>query len=785
MNTNSSKHIIHQQAHNNTRPILPAFQWLNPILLRRVQKLILPESQSQPSHPTEPEQIDNTAPISDLITEHSSPNERMLATLLTHMEQLGYTFDHDLLQACRTLPVTELIALHQQIVPTLQHMVGDHVKYKPMYPNFPDEVMEASHAQLYLNAMLHYSLGTLPDSAAQTRPLLLDNTQLRFISLAEESAGIYMMRNLAAANGSLSEQDKEDLRIALHHVEDVEQLLPEQIPYKENAAYVAAVLLDNGRASIQRLSGYFRTATDVLRLAAGLSGLDTSLAWAKKLPQLTRPFANVYNMNQGMNVQVNHTLSVNGDKQAGAADPATAYHFRKFKRSERRLLLGLLECTVQPLEDMVLYREQWKRLGEILHPGEMRKQYPNAFAAFTSLRRDKHIVTFRSEIQHGLANGDPAVIAKLGTRPGELARRLDMLLRSQPQRSTAILEQFEQHMNELSTPLLLQMMAHFKHRHEPRRYRVFFPKGNMGKVVAIPNTLPVLSDAVTERLTQGIEHELRRRFAEQPSLGRVYIEPTLQQIPVPLSQRSVSRALRALPRGSRVDMLDGDTVRLFCWWSDLREGQHTRVDVDLSVILMDDNWNHVDTLAFYNIKADFGVHSGDIVSAPQGASEFIDLHIPAVLAQTRARYAVVQVNCFTGQAFAELPECFAGFMMRQHVQTGEVYDPRTVQSKFDLTVQAQQAVPFALDLHTREMIWMDAVLKNRSFQITAQDNMTGLQMLGHAFSDLRRPMLSELFTLHAQARGTLVERMEDADTIFAMEQGITPYETDMILAEFM
>ncbi|MEW4369719.1 cytoplasmic protein [Paenibacillus kandeliae] len=784
MNTNNSKPII-QQAQGNPYPIIPTFEWMNPILLRRVQQLILPKQLSQLSHRTEHVQANLSAYTEQSTIENSLSNERILATLLQHIQQIGYTFDRELLQACHTLPVKVLIDLHQQIIPILQQMVGDHVNYTPMYPNFPNEVMAASDAQLYLNAVLHYACGTLPDHEAQPRPLLLDDTPLRFLSLAEESTGINIIRNLAAANGSLSEQDKEDLRTALQQIEDIELLLPEQIPYKENAAYIAAVLLDNGRASVQRLSVYFRTATDVLRLAAGLSGLDTSLAWAKKLPQLTRPFANLYNMNQGMNIQVNRTSGVNQESGTAVTDLAAAYHFRKFKRSERRLLLGLLERTVEPLEDMVLYREQWKRLGEILHPGEMRKQYPYAFAAFTALRRDKHIVTFRSEIERGLSVGDSAMIAKLGTRPGELARRLDKLLRSQPARTVVILDQFQQSANQLAVPLLLQMMAHFKHRHEPKRYRVFFPKGNMGKVVAMPNHLPALPDGVAQQLVQVIKEELKQRFAQQETLGRVYIDPALQQIPVPLSQRSASRALRALPRGSRVNMPDGDTVRLFCWWSDMREGSQTRVDVDLSVILMDENWQHIDTLAFYNLKSEFGVHSGDIVSAPNGASEFIDLHIPAVLAQTRARYATVQVNCFTGQAFAELPECFAGFMMRQYDQTGEIYEPRTVQSKFDLTVEAQQAVPFALDLHTREMIWMDAVLKNRSFQITAQDNMTGLQMLGHAFSDLRRPMLSELFTLHAEARGSIVEHIEDADTVFAMEEGITPYQTDRILAEFV
>ena len=35
-------------------------------------------------------------------------------------------------------------------------MIGDDVIYEPMYKNFPEEVMEASEIDLYLNAILHY-----------------------------------------------------------------------------------------------------------------------------------------------------------------------------------------------------------------------------------------------------------------------------------------------------------------------------------------------------------------------------------------------------------------------------------------------------------------------------------------------------------------------------------------------------------------------------------------------------------------------------------------------------
>lgn len=730
-----------------------ARQTLNRIFLRRAQKLILPSTDKPAGEPA------------------------LLASLHKNIERLGYSFSPELLEAASVLNREALSELHDLIVSTLRRMVGDHVQYALMYPNFPEQVMEASDAELYLRAVLHYALGILPETPKGTRPELKVRKKTKPIEPGTEEEFVRMIRNLIGAGGSLSDEDKTDVADSLRSGIELDRLLPDSIPYKENAAYVAAILLEEGLADVYRLSPYFSTATDVLRLAAGLSGLDTSLSWAKKTAKLSRPAANPYNLMQGMRSEI----------EPDTGKPAPLYPFRKFKRAERRLLLGLLEKSGASLEDMLLYRELWKRLGEILHPGEMRGRYPACFEAFSRLRREKSIPTFRRQTEEGLRLRDPEVIALLAKRPGELARRLDFLLRTQPQQTEEILAAFERALDQPAVALLLQMLAHFKHRGEPRKYRVFFPKGSIGKVVAVHNKLPRLDPAAQERLVRSIERELIARFAQRERLGRVYIDPRLADIPVPFSGRSASAALRPLPRGSRVAVPQGDILRLFCWWTNLRSGaaHDRRVDIDLSLVLLDENWVHVETLAFYNLREDFGVHSGDITNAPKGASEFIDLNIATVLEKTKARYAMVQVACFTGQPFSALPECFAGFMVRHDGRSGEAYDPRTVESRFDLTVDAQQAVPFAVDLRERQLIWMDAVVKNRGFWITAHHNMTGLELLGRAFADVRKTSLAELYALHAEARGTRTYREEEADTVFGMEEGITPYQTDVILGEYL
>ena len=126
-----------------------------------------------------------------------------------------------------------------------------------------------------------------------------------------------------------------------------------------------------------------------------------------------------------------------------------------------------------------------------------------------------------------------------------------------------------------------------------------------------------------DRLVAVCEGTLLGRFAKLPPLGKCYLDPRLKDYLVPFSQRSASKSLRTLVRGSRLPLPDCATLRFFVWWKNGR----SRVDIDLSAAMYDTDYRHIDTLAYYNLK-NFGAHhSGDIVNAPKGAAEFIDINL--------------------------------------------------------------------------------------------------------------------------------------------------------------
>ncbi|WP_205510245.1 TerD family protein [Paenibacillus elgii] len=671
--------------------------------------------------------------------------DKYMATALKNIEYLGFTFSKPLMEVLRTLSIEEFTAFYHRLVADLKSLLGANVNFKPMYPNFPEQVMLLSQAELYLHAIYHYLTLELPEHEALERIPLLDQVDLKIIDLGSAEHFDQTIRNLISANGSISEQDKEDIEWVIAAYDDLGAVLPDEIPLKENVGFVVGALLKYNKASLDLVGKYVKTATDVLRLAVALSDGDVSLAANTK--------------------------------------------FRKFKRAERRLLLGLLDRCGNIVEDMLRYKHRWIRLGEILHPTEYKNRYARCQEAFDILRNDKPYETFGGKVELALRRKDTLLAAGLlKTRAGEFARRLDHLLRLSED-SAQVIDQFAEIADQASTPVLLQVMAHFSHRQEMRELRTFFPKGNVAKAMAIPNILPGIHPDACEAVVDTCRRTLIRRFSELPLLGDVYIDESLKQYLMPFSQRSASKALRTIVRGSRVKMPEGDTIRFFLWWKEgLVNGNHTgRVDIDLSAVMYDKNWQYVEHISYTNLRSNKykAAHSGDITSAPQGACEFIDLHIPSIV-RYGGRFIVASLNSFTEQPYCNLPECYAGWMMRQSPKTGEVFEPSTVADKIDLTADTQIAIPVILDLVERTVIWTDLALKKHPYYYNnVEGNQKGMVLMGKAMTTLTKPTLYDLFTLHATARGRVVEHADEAETVFAVDRGVTPYDIGTIMSEFV
>ena len=435
-----------------------------------------------------------------------------------------------------------------------------------------------------------------------------------------------------------------------------------------------------------------------------------------------------------------------------------------------------------------------------------------AYLAFQKVRNGQKIHTFGSRVEQAITSRDiNQILDLLQQRPGELTRRLDHLLRVYPEHSQQILTVFSASAGEVSSQVLLQVMTHFQQRKDAPHSHSYFPKGDIAKVQVIERTVlpipqPVCADVVSI-CEQAIQHQLSQRAP----LGRVYIDPVLKNIIVPLAQRSASKALRSFARGSRFNLGENaSTIRAFIHWKNIarsaqvisavspnRDGYFndfyqpdTRIDIDLSVGLYDEAWQFLEQVSYTNIRSDRfpGLyHSGDIVDAPEGASEFIDMDVPT-LQHARVRYAVFNVYSYSRQGFNEIPECFFGWMEREEPGSGEVFEARTEVNKSDLTAATTICLPVLFDLQERQFMWLDLALRsNPNWVNNIHANRNNVVRMARAMVERSLPNLYDLFKLNALSRGEKVDRLQDAEITFGLDDSmdVTPFDVEQILSEFL
>lgn len=680
--------------------------------------------------------------------EQTKNEQALVVTMMKNVQSLGFTFSKELFEALSHMNRDELKVFYSDLIPALKELVGADVEYNPMYPNFPTQVAEMDGIELFINAIVHYwSFGTLmPEYEKDERLPLIDVNKMALLSTGNHEDLMEIFKNLVASKTSLSAQDKEDVTTIIKDCADYANYLPDEIPLKENVALIGKLIIEEAPVkSASAISKYFRTATDVLRLVTALSDGDISLAGKTK--------------------------------------------YRNLKRRERRMILDLLANCGNITEDLFRYQYEWIRVAEILHPFEYNyPRYKNVNKAFDTLRNDKKPLMFGGKVQAAILRKDMKAAADLlKSRPGEFARQLDKVLRDSDS-PAYILECFKSVAVEISAPVLLQVRQHFIGRmaETPNPVRVFFPKGNLAKAMSIKNELPAIDKTICQNVAKACRDALIEQYKSKESLGKVYVDEEFKNYLVPFSQRSASSTNKSVVRGSQLPIKsDATAVRAFIWWTNTSKGNGWdagRVDIDLSAAIYDSDWNYVEHVSYTRLRSGKmkAFHSGDITNGGslngKGVAEFIDVDIDAVA--ENGRYIVYQVYNYTGQHYSSLENCRFGWMEREDVQSGEIFEPTTVNMVMDVNAEGVTAIPVIFDCVERKFIWCDMNLgieRSHHGGINLESNISGVTATCYAMTHLNKPNIYDLAMLNAMARGTVVTDRNEADIIFSNDTTV-PFE---------
>jgi hypothetical protein len=665
-----------------------------------------------------------------------NPADPRVMSFQAEVMRLGFIMGQDLTDMLSRLSDKRLGEVYAEIIPILAKMVGDDVEWEPFYPNFPSQVMEVSSIELFVNAILHYfTEGTWrPDFVKEARLPAFENVEFKTLHLAEDHDLIHIFGEMLSSNGALTPADLKfmDRILDVAREEDINEHMPDSIPFKENLCWFVAECIQRGWNSVGMQ--VLKTATDILRVATHLSGGDVSLATNTK--------------------------------------------FKSFGRPLRRAFMERLEQVVNT-DDIFRHRGKWVRLAHSLHAGDYRSTAPEAVATLNEARnRSAKYRTFDSKVESAIAGGDKSTAVELlTTRPGVFARRLDHMIRTFGARG--VVTPFLNVADQIDTRVLLQLYGHFNTRTEEVDRRVVWPKS--GKSTLLKTKLDALSEWSVKKIRSGIEDILRERFSKLDSLGNVYVDESLLECPVPLNLRNASEALNTVARGTRIPFADKEALRLFIYW----KGR----DIDLSANMYTDGFAQQSHVSYTQLRNGFACHSGDITHAPNGACEFIDIDIKKAL-EAGYRYIAMSVLVYSGPNFDDHEICYAGWMTRNGVQSNEIFDPKTVEQKIDLTASSKKAIPVIFDLQERQAIWLDMATGRGADNLVRPNNVennsaTLYDAVESALNLENKANLYDLFWLHGESRGTLVETAEKADTVFSWDGDVTPSSISTILSEYV
>ena len=209
---------------------------------------------------------------------------------------------------------------------------------------------------------------------------------------------------------------------------------------------------------------------------------------------------------------------------------------------------------------------------------------------------------------------------------------------------------------------------------------------------------------------------LKRNYSGK--LGKVYIDEDMKNIALPIQENTSMGGYGMLPRGSRVNLPEGKKMRAFTYWEKVN-------DVDLSIIGVDDDLNQTEFSwrTMFDAQSEAICYSGDETSGYYGGSEYFDIDFDLIkIKYPKIKYFILCNNVYSGTNFDKCV-CNAGFMMREVVDSGEVFEPKTVTSKYVINCPSTFAYLYAIDVESRQIIWLNTA--KSSDEIVAGNTKVG------------------------------------------------------------
>lgn len=629
-------------------------------------------------------------------------------------------------------------------------VVGADRNMTPIYPGFPKQVEELSTLTLLVEQILHYwTAGAfLPDYPQVVRPglpideMLLNARELKVVSAA--TAAREVIHDLVLNPVAMSMDDKILLAgaIALQPttLADVSALTSKAKNHENVQSFVRVLRV----ANIYSVDELFmnvsmnQNAQRLLRVVLALYSSPSDAKW---------------------NDQYELAVYTLADRHSRAVK------MNKLPRAVRRSIMKNLGDSTKGFyaDELVSRRNLWRRVLRAVHAFDV--------CSGSDQRRAADIVhsnieyrTFNSLVEAAMIEGrvTDAITLLAENQPGNLLRRLVALLRLvKTDEEAEFLSDSIIHTGVASTVSTLISAYNGVLSANDEHARVTRVAGLNNSMVDRSDVVKVKSEYIT-LIANSLKTSLKFALKNKPApVGVVGVK---SKSAVPLMKRDASVTDRVLDRGEKIAVNgSGNVLRVFGHWNNnMDRGGY----MDIGAVVLDKNFKELGVCT-WNSRAgttrDWAVYSGDKHVYPgDSAAEFVDVKLDRLKdVLPSARYVAMTVQSWSGFPIVDV-DFIAGAMLRNKANSGEVFDPRTLVTAFKPTTSSLQAVPFAFDLKTRKMIWLDTSNGSTKTCVSSSSD-TSIGTL--VYDEVARPRLTlgELATLWADAHGVETSKSTPVD----------------------
>ncbi len=610
--------------------------------------------------------------------------------------------------------------LQEDMIRYVSERLGEHVP-EPFYRGFPESVRELSEDRLVFDQLVHYALtygfGDFSEAGHSLfeeqfeRTAFRETTDIReFKAVTEEEAAALlggMAADLLAGTRPLNDRQYELVRSYL-------------ADYRPEVEHIASkntcirLLLDTR----DLMFAGFLSMSDVIRLVDELN-YRNYLGVIDEIPdreisrnELVRHLERVDAVSRETAEWI--LKQVGDEESVRRIIPRNLRQFQSgtlkklnLRNQDRKFIIQVMDrlfsegrCDVRTCYEK---KQLWSGLLHHLH---YRAKTEEAQRFLSAMRgRENHSVL--AEFERAMAGRQiRAAVEALAGGKGSAAvlRNMNYIIsRCESLEDIQFVLQSIDTQNVIVLFQLLIQYAGYRPGTSPRTFR--FTKYNRLMVHAetekeVKKRQSVISTGQAAMLEKHLAGQLRELLRGR--LGRVYIEPSMKNYALPLQENTSQGGFGVLTRGSRLKIPDTKKLRGFTYWEKVD-------DIDLSVFGLNEEGGRKEfswrTMAGQQSEAI--VYSGDETSGYYGGSEYFDIDLELFRKKyPDIRYLIFCDNVYTGIPFNQC-FCKAGYMTRDLEDSGEIYEPKTVQSSFLVDCDSIFAYLFGVDLLTNDFIWLN------------------------------------------------------------------------------